>query len=102
LVDNNVVVLEVHMEAAPGQEKELEEQLSALLAPTREEPGCLAYELQNDPEDRRSFLFYEKFKDQAALDAHLATAHFQRFAAFRNQGSDPVAQVTVTRWKSVI
>jgi quinol monooxygenase YgiN len=96
------VVLEVHLEAAPGREKELEEHLSALLAPTREEPGCLAYELQNDSEDPRRFLFYEKFKDQAALDAHLATAHFQKLVAFRNQGSDPVNRVTVTRWKSVV
>ncbi len=102
MIDRNVVVLEVHLEAASGREDELEQQLGALLQPTREEPGCLAYELHADPEHPGKFLFYEKFKDQAALDAHLATPHFQKFAAFRNQGNAPVAQVTVTRWSSVV
>ena len=101
MTENNAIALEVHMEAVPGREDELVAQLTALLAPSREEAGCLAYQLHRDPEHPGKLLFYEKFKDQAALDAHLATPHFQKFLAYKAQGQDPVAQVTVNRWSPV-
>ena len=43
-------------------------------------------------------MFYEKFKNQAALDLHLDTPHFKKFLAYREAGADPVATVVVTRW----
>jgi|SRR5579862_535469 len=98
---NAAVVLEVHMESIPGREQELENELQALLAPTREEPGCIAYELHRDPEDSGKFLFYEKFKDQAALSNHLDTPHFKKFVAYRAQGIDPIATVTVKKWAAI-
>ncbi|MBT9332383.1 putative quinol monooxygenase [Paracidobacterium acidisoli] len=98
---DHAVVLDVHMEAVPGRELELEKALLALVAPTREEPGCLTYLLHRNQEHSGRFLFYEKFRDQAALEAHLATSHFQKFAALRAAGNDPVAVVTVTKWNVV-
>ena len=65
------VVLNVHMQAVSGRERDLENQLRALLEPTRKEPGCLVYELHCDPENPGKFMFYEKFKSQAALDLHV-------------------------------
>jgi quinol monooxygenase YgiN len=96
------VVLEVHMEAVPGREQELEIQLRALLAPTRSEPGCIAYELHCDPEHAGRFMFYEKFKDQAALDDHLASPHFVNFVRYRSREADPVARVDVARWSTIV
>lgn len=92
------VVLNVHMQAVPGREHDLQAQLRGLLEPARKEPGCLAYELHGDPENPGKFMFYEKFESQAALDAHLA--HFQKFVAYRAQG-DPVASAVVTRWRAI-
>jgi quinol monooxygenase YgiN len=99
--ENNAIALEVHIDAVPGREDELAAHLAELLGPTRKEPGCLAYELHRDPEHPTRLLFYEKFKDQAALDAHLATPHFQQFLAYKAQGQDPVAQTIVNRWSPV-
>src|ERR1700758_197507 len=93
------IILNVHMAAVPGREQELENQLHALLAPTRSEPGCLAYELHRDPEDHCQFMFYEKFKSQEALDAHVSSPHFKKFLAYREAKGDPVAATTVTRWR---
>jgi quinol monooxygenase YgiN len=99
---NDKIVLNVHLQAAPGQEKVLEQQLSALLEPTRAEPGCVAYELHGDPENPGKFMFHESFRGQAALDAHLATPHFKRFLDFRAaQTPDPVASAVVTKWKVI-
>ena len=45
---------------------------------SREEPGCLGYSLNQSREDPRLHAFIECWADQAALDAHGASAHFQR------------------------
>jgi quinol monooxygenase YgiN len=95
------IILNVHMEAVPGREQDLERELRALLAPTRREPGCVAYELHRDPEDPAKFMFFEKFKSQAALDEHVNAPHFRNFLSYRAK-SDPVAATTVTRWRVVI
>ena len=94
------VVLNVHMEAAPGRETDLEHVLRSLVAPTRKEPGCLVYRLHRDPQHAGKFMFYERFASQAALDAHLASPHFQAFLKFR-AAPDPVAAMNVTTWREI-
>lgn len=93
------IVLNVHMQAAPGREEDLARELQALVAPTRQERGCLAYELHRDPEAPGRFMFYEKFVDQAALDAHIGSPHFNKWKQYREAGPDPVAITQVTRWR---
>lgn len=43
---------------------------------SREEPGCERFEVYHSKSDAKVFLLVERWKDQAALDAHrLATAY---------------------------
>ena len=49
-----------------------------LACASREEPGCLGYTVNQSRDDPRLHAFFEFWADQAALDAHGATAHFQR------------------------
>lgn len=39
------------------------------------EPGCLLLRVLQDASDPRSFLVFAEFADQAAYEAHLASAH---------------------------
>jgi quinol monooxygenase YgiN len=71
------IIINAHTQAAPGHEKELGSELHALVAPSRKEPGVLVYELHVDPEHPGKFMFYEKFANQAVLDLHLASPHFE-------------------------
>jgi quinol monooxygenase YgiN len=64
-------------EARPGKETELRNALTALVAPTRTENGCLNYDLHVLPENPGRFLFHENWTTQAALDAHLQAPHVQ-------------------------
>jgi quinol monooxygenase YgiN len=100
-MNSDNVILNVHIEASAGQEEKLAEQLRALVAPTRSEAGCLAYELHRDPQNPGKFMFYERFSSQAALDAHLATPHFQKFVAHRAAKPDPVASIIITTWRTM-
>ena len=94
------LVLNVHIEAKPGREDDLARELTALISPTREEKGCLTYELHRDPEQPEKFMFYEQFANQDALDEHLAAPYFKNFIAYREQ-DDPIANQTVTRWRKI-
>ena len=62
-------------QARPGKEAELRAALLGLLAPTRQESGCLNYDLHASPEDPAKFLFHEIWTGKAALDAHLQSLH---------------------------
>jgi len=101
-MNTDEVVLNVHMEAVPGHEEELAAQLLALVQPTRNEPGCIAYELHRDPRNEGRFMFYEKFASEAALEAHRAAPHFQSFVKYRSSASpDPVAKSEATLWRAI-
>jgi quinol monooxygenase YgiN len=63
--------------ARPGQEAELRRALIGLVAPTRQEHGCVNYDLHASPEQPDRFLFHENWTDRAALDAHLQSPHVQ-------------------------
>lgn len=51
--------------------------LRELAVASRAEPGCLGFEIARG-EDGTTFVLYEKWRDQAALDAHYASEHFAR------------------------
>jgi len=62
-------------QARPGKETELKNALIGLVAPTRQEAGCLNYDLHISPDDPTKFLFHENWTSQAHLDAHLKSPH---------------------------
>ncbi|MFF2807237.1 putative quinol monooxygenase [Streptomyces sp. NPDC058000] len=63
--------------AAPGYEDRLRIALEAMIEPSLEEPGCLAYRPYADPNDPARMVVVEQWSDAQALTAHFATAHFQ-------------------------
>ena len=58
---------------------EAERMLRELRAASLAEEGCAGYEVARGGEgDRSTFVLYETWRDQAALDAHYETEHFKR------------------------
>jgi quinol monooxygenase YgiN len=74
-------VLVVRMKVAEGNEDRVAEIIPELAKASREEPGCDHYIPCRDPDDSRSYLFFEQYRDKAAFEAHGASEHFQRLAA---------------------
>ncbi len=61
--------------ARAGSETALATILRELCGPSRQEGGCLGYEVFHNQDDAREFVTVEPWTDQAAADAHLATPH---------------------------
>ena len=57
--------------------EELREILTAQVAPTRTEPGCIKYDFHVDAEDPNVFMFYENWRSGDDLDSHLKAPHLQ-------------------------
>jgi quinol monooxygenase YgiN len=81
--DDNHELLTViaFMPAAAGKREELKTALEALIEPTRQEDGCVNYDLHQGVEDPDFFTFYENWVSDEKLDAHLAATHLADFAA---------------------
>lgn len=56
-----------------------------LVAATRQEPLCIAYDLFIDQKDPGHFIFIEEWPDRAALDIHCASEHFRRLVPLINK-----------------
>lgn len=81
--------------AKPGEEKIVRDALTALVPPTREEPGCLAYSLHESTNSPGTFFTVETWKAQSDLDAHMQTPHIAAAlaAAGDAMGSPPSIHV---------
>jgi quinol monooxygenase YgiN len=65
----------VTIKAKPGKGKDLEAAFAPCIAATKKEPGCLAYELNQDPDEATAYVMFEKFTNVAALEGHLRLGH---------------------------
>ncbi len=72
-----MIVVVAVLKAQTGKETEMEEALRAMIPKVRDEEGTIAYILHRAQGDPCKFLFYEKYKDQAAFDYHGSTPHIQ-------------------------
>lgn len=55
--------------------------LDAVMVATRQESGCVDYAAHVHAEDARRVVFYERWQNQAAFEAHSASAHLAAFRA---------------------
>ncbi len=67
--------------ARPGRGPELGEGLLALVAPTRQEPGSLRYDILQSREEPDLWFVREEWSGQDAFDTHMATPYVQALMA---------------------
>ena len=63
----------------PGEEESAKDLMRKMQEHTRCEPGCRQYNAHQSPEDPRRFVLYELYEDQAALYAHRASPHYEKY-----------------------
>jgi len=62
---------------ARAKVNELRTLLTSLLEPTRNEAGCVRYELLHNNSQPTDFTFVEEWQNDDAIDNHLGTSHVQ-------------------------
>lgn len=67
--------------ALPGRREELVTAAREVTTATRDDEGCRSYGFYADLTDENTILSLEVWRDQAALDAHMAHPHTQDFLA---------------------
>lgn len=67
-------------EVLAGEEKEFIIQAEKVIKATRKEEGNISYNLFQNPFKMTSFIFYEEYKDEAAIEYHASSDHFKKFA----------------------
>lgn len=63
--------------AKPGSEDVVREALKGLVDPTRDEAGCIVYDLSESAVAPGTFITVEEWDGQSDLDAHMQTPHIQ-------------------------
>ncbi len=64
-----------------GKESDFLSAAQVIIDNTRKEDGCLGYSLYQDPFEKTTFIFVERYKNQAAIDVHFAAPYFKEFGA---------------------
>jgi len=62
--------------AKEGSEAKMKALLTAMVAPSKAEKGCLFYEIFQYENEPRRFMAVETWENEAALDGHKASAHY--------------------------
>ncbi|HEY0278832.1 MAG TPA: putative quinol monooxygenase [Solirubrobacterales bacterium] len=74
------LVILADFKARPGERDRLVAALTAMIAPSESEAGCIGYRPMQDPNDEDAVAIVERWVDEAALEEHFETPHFKRVA----------------------
>ncbi len=86
----------VRFHAREGEENAVEEALREVLGPSREESGCVSFEVFRSVRDRRLFYIHSRWVDEAAFEKHAELPHTVRFLERVDALLDQPREVTRT------
>lgn len=87
----------VRLLARVGEERGVEEALLEVAGPSREEAGCVSFEVFRGMRDRRIFYIHSRWVDEAAFQAHAELAHTKKFLERVDALLDVPREVTRTK-----
>jgi len=96
---NEQITVVAIVKAKQGIESQVRDELSAMVAPTRQEPGCISYDLHIDSEDPSLFMFHETWNSKEDLDTHIQAPPLQQLL---KKADDLFAKpLDVSIWKKI-
>jgi quinol monooxygenase YgiN len=96
---NKGVTVIARVRAKEGKEEMVRQELTALIAPTRSEPGCVTYNLHQGADNRYLFMVYEGWSSKNDLDDHLKKPYLKAFLKRANELL--VEPVEITLWEQI-
>lgn len=86
------------IKAKPESAELVEAELLKFIEPTRQEEGCIQYELHRDNNNPATFVFYEEWTSKDLLEKHLQSAHLTAGLAAMNGHLEGVEILEVTKY----
>lgn len=74
-----MIVLQATIPVVPDRREELIETATKLAEQSRAEDGTIDYRFTADIEDPNVFRVFERYEDEAAMDAHMQSEHYETF-----------------------
>ncbi|PCH45767.1 MAG: antibiotic biosynthesis monooxygenase [Hyphomicrobiales bacterium] len=75
-----------------GSARIIKQKVGFAIDATRQEAGCISYDLSQSVEDENVFTFVERWENRTALDAHFTMPHF---AKWREIGAEHVVERSI-------
>jgi len=73
------IVVAGNIKVKPDKRDEFIALSKTFIDPSRSEPGCITYSFYEDETEDNTFLFFEIWRNKAALDYHFQTPYFHEF-----------------------
>ena len=86
----------VRLHAGDGQESRVWEELTRIVGPSRQEPGCISMGVFRSIRDPRLFYIHSVWADETAFDAHATMPHTAHFIEAVDRLLDQPREVTRT------
>ncbi|MGD9489253.1 MAG: putative quinol monooxygenase [Calditrichaceae bacterium] len=74
------LIITARIEAKKDNIDLVKSELLKLIGPTREEQGCLQYDLHQDNENPAIFLFYEQWENRELWQNHMKNEHLTAYS----------------------
>lgn len=75
------VTIVAKVTAKTDQIEAVKAELMKMIAPTRQEQGCIEYRLHQDNDNPAVFVFYENWENPVCVDQHMNSPHFKAYVA---------------------
>ncbi|HWU71608.1 MAG TPA: putative quinol monooxygenase [Pseudoxanthomonas sp.] len=97
LVSDPTLDLFATLHARPGRADEVRRALETVRAPTRREPGCIAFDCFASIRDADEFCIHSRWRDLAAFERHAALPHTVAFLAQMHDLLDPALKIALAQ-----
>jgi quinol monooxygenase YgiN len=76
-----MIIVTAMMYVKPGNKDVFILEAKDLITATRQEKGCISYDLLASTEDEDVLVMLERWEDMDSLDEHMETKHFKQFGS---------------------
>ena len=91
-----MIVINAEFYIVPEQKKQFLNEISELIQASKQEEGCLSYQLYQAITDENNFVMVEKWENPQAIELHNTMSHLQEFAKKVPNYSRKAPQITVS------
>ncbi len=96
-MNDDKIILMARLKVKPEAVEEIKNAALAIVADSRNEAGCINYDVHQSIEDETLFFWHETWANKAALDEHFATTFFGEFFKTVEEIAAEPPQINLTK-----